>query len=66
LLREVLEAANYPLQGIEIIEREQGGIEIVATLLGTAADPRELDDIVTQLDRDPLVENASWSLRTTE
>jgi len=66
LLREVLEAANYPLQGMEIIEREQGGIEIVATLLGTAADPRELDDIVARLDRDPLVENASWSLRTTE
>jgi putative Mg2+ transporter-C (MgtC) family protein len=66
LLREVLETANYPLQGIEIIEREQGAIEIVATLLGTAADPRELDEIVTRLDRNPLVENASWSLRTTE
>jgi putative Mg2+ transporter-C (MgtC) family protein len=66
LLREVLDTANYPLQGIEVIEREQGGIEIVATLLGTAADPRELDEIVTRLDRNPLVENASWSLRTTE
>jgi putative Mg2+ transporter-C (MgtC) family protein len=66
LLREILESANYPLQGMEVIEREQGGIEIVATLLGTAADPRELDEIVTRLDRNPLVENASWSLRTTE
>jgi putative Mg2+ transporter-C (MgtC) family protein len=66
LLREVLETANYPLQSIEVIEREQGGIEIVATLLGTAADPRELDEIVARLDRNPLVENASWSLRTTE
>jgi putative Mg2+ transporter-C (MgtC) family protein len=66
LLRETLETANYPLRGIEIIEREQGGIEIVATLLGTAADPHELDEIVTRLDGNPLVENASWSLRTTE
>jgi putative Mg2+ transporter-C (MgtC) family protein len=66
LLREVLETANYPLQGIEIIEREQGGVEIVATLLGTAADPHELDEIVTRLDSNPLVENASWSLHTTE
>jgi putative Mg2+ transporter-C (MgtC) family protein len=66
LLREFLETANYPLQGMEVIEREQGGIEIVATLLGTAADPRELDEIVTRLDCNPLVENASWSLRTTE
>jgi len=66
LLREILETANYPLQGMEVIEREQGGIEIVATLLGTAADPHELDEIVTRLNRNPLVENASWSLRTTE
>jgi putative Mg2+ transporter-C (MgtC) family protein len=66
LLREVLETANYPLQGMEVIEREQRGIEIVATLLGTAADPRELDEIVTRLDGNRLVENASWSLRTTE
>jgi hypothetical protein len=36
-----LEAANYPPQGIEVIEREQGKIELVVTLLGTAADPRE-------------------------
>jgi hypothetical protein len=34
LLREVLETANYPLQGMEVIEREQGGIELVATLAG--------------------------------
>ena len=66
LLREVLETANYPLQGMEVIEREQGGIELVATLLGTGADPHELDEIVTRLDGNPLVENASWSLRTTE
>jgi putative Mg2+ transporter-C (MgtC) family protein len=66
LLRERLEAANYPLQGIEVIERENEGVELVATLLGTAANPRELDEIVSHLDRNPHVESASWSLRTTE
>jgi putative Mg2+ transporter-C (MgtC) family protein len=66
LLREVLETANYPPQGIEVIEREQGGTELVATLLGTAADPRDLDTIVARLDAKALVESASWSLRTTE
>jgi putative Mg2+ transporter-C (MgtC) family protein len=66
LLRERLESANYPLQGIDVIERGQGGIELVATLLGTAADPRELDEIVSRLDSNPLVESANWSLRTTE
>jgi putative Mg2+ transporter-C (MgtC) family protein len=66
LLREQLVAAHYPVRDIEVIEREQGGIELVATLLGTTADPRELDEIVSRLDRSPLVQNAGWSLRTTE
>jgi len=66
LLRELLESANYPPQGIEVIEREQGGAELVTTLVGTTADPRELDEIVSRLNNHPAVENASWSLRTTE
>src|SRR5215831_10778144 len=66
LLRQTLERADYPLREIDVIEREGGGAELVATLLGTAADPGELDAIVATLDRDPLTDNASWSLRTTE
>ena len=65
-LRDQLESASYPPQGIEVIEREQGGAELVATLMGTTADPRELDEIVSRLEQNPGVENASWSLRTTE
>lgn len=66
LLREELAQANYPLQDIAVIEREQGGTELVATLLGTTADARELDAIVARLEAQPLVESASWNLRTTE
>jgi putative Mg2+ transporter-C (MgtC) family protein len=66
LLRETLETANYPVRDIEVIEREGGDIEIVATLLGTAAEPDELDTIVAALDRNAMVESASWSIRTTE
>jgi putative Mg2+ transporter-C (MgtC) family protein len=66
LLREQLEAASYPLRDIEVVEREGGGAELVATLLGTTADPQELDDIVARLDKSDLVENASWSVRTNE
>ena len=66
LLREELDAANYPPQDIEVLEREHGATELVATLLGATADPRELDAIVARLDASPLVESASWSLRTTE
>ena len=66
LLRDQLASANYPPQGIEVVEREQGGAELVATLMGTTAIPRELDEIVSRLEKHPGVENASWSLRTTE
>ena len=66
LLRDEIEAANYPVQDIEVMEREQSDAELVATLLGTAADPKELDGIVSRLEGSPLVENASWSLRTTD
>ena len=66
LLREELKQANYSLQDMEVIERELGGTELVATLLGSTADPQELDAIVTRLDDNPLVENASWNLRTSE
>ena len=65
LLRELLETSNYPLRGIEVVERG-GAAELVATLMGTAADPHDLDKIVSRLDGSPIVENASWSLRTTD
>jgi len=66
LLREAVEAASYGVQDIEVVEREKGSAELVATLLGTAADPQELDAIVSRLDGNPLVESASWSSRTTD
>jgi putative Mg2+ transporter-C (MgtC) family protein len=67
LLREQLEAANYPLASIEVAAREGGEeTELVATLVSTAADSHELNAIVARLEASPLVENASWALRTTE
>jgi putative Mg2+ transporter-C (MgtC) family protein len=66
LLREAVEAANYQVQDIEALERDQGGAELVATLLGTAADPHDLDAIVARLEASPLIDNASWNLRTTD
>ena len=34
--------------------------------LGTTGDPDELDAIMARLKANPIVENADWSLRTTE
>jgi putative Mg2+ transporter-C (MgtC) family protein len=66
LLRRELETTHYPLRDIEVIEREQGGIELVATLMSTAADSAELDAIVERLDQNHLVHSASWTLRTQD
>ena len=63
LLRDELEAAHYPPRDVEVIEREQGDAELVAVLLSTAADPKELDDLVERLESKRHIENASWNLR---
>ena len=63
LLRDELETAHYPPRDVEVIEREQGGAELVAVLLSTAADPKELDELVARLESKRHVENASWNLR---
>ena len=49
LLRDQLEAAHYPAKGIDAIEREQGDVELIAGLVGTSADPNELDTVVSRL-----------------
>lgn len=66
LLRAQLEAASYQLQGIEVIDREQGEVELVATLLGTAADPQELNAVVARLDKSPFAQTAGWNIRTAD
>jgi putative Mg2+ transporter-C (MgtC) family protein len=66
LLRDELEAAHYPPQDVEVIEREQGDIELVADLLSTDADAAELDALTARLESKRHVENASWNLRTQD
>jgi putative Mg2+ transporter-C (MgtC) family protein len=65
-LVEQLEAANYPVRDVEVIDRETGKTELVATLVATTADPEELDKVVSTLDSNPITEDAHWSLRTAE
>jgi putative Mg2+ transporter-C (MgtC) family protein len=66
LLENQLDAANYPVGSVDVVEREEGTVEIVATLRGSTAVPEELNAVVATLERSPLVEHASWTLRTTE
>jgi len=66
LLQSQLESAHYPFQNIEVLERERDEVELVATLVGTTADPHELDGIISRIEQNPKVQSASWSLRTAD
>ena len=66
LLRDQLEAAKYPVKEIEQEDEKDDEVGLIATLLGTAADPDELDTVVARLRASPIVRNAGWNLRTTE
>jgi putative Mg2+ transporter-C (MgtC) family protein len=66
LLQTQLAEASYPFREIEATERDDGTVELVAKLLGTEADPLELDQVVAALNRAPGARRAAWSLRTAE
>jgi putative Mg2+ transporter-C (MgtC) family protein len=66
LLVEKLEAASYPVSDIEVIERSDETVELVAVLMSTAVHSKELDAVVAALDSQPDVRHATWSARTTE
>ena len=66
LLEERLEAAKYPLSEIEEIERAEDAIELVAVLMSTSVNSKELDAVTNALATQHGVRHATWSVRTVE
>jgi putative Mg2+ transporter-C (MgtC) family protein len=66
LLEMLLGEASYPFREIEVTERDDDTVELTATLVTTAADPDELDEVIAQLNGAPVTERAGWSRRTAE
>lgn len=66
LLVERLEAAHYPVGGIEVVERGEETVEVVATLVSTTVEARELDAVVASLERLPGITHATWSVQTAD
>ena len=66
LLVERLEAAHYPVADIEVVDQTDDLQEIVATLVSTAIDPKELDAVVTDLQRQSGVTHATWEVSTKD
>jgi putative Mg2+ transporter-C (MgtC) family protein len=65
-LQEALEAASYPVGDVEVEELSETQREIVATLVSTAVDPKELDAVLVKLESHAGVRNATWDSSTKE
>jgi len=65
-LVDYLEAAQYPVSDITTVERGEDTVEIVAKLISTAVDRKELDQVVDRLARLPGVSHATWESSTTD
>lgn len=66
LLAEKLEAAQYPVGDVNVIDRPGDVAEIVATLVSTAVDPRDLNAVAADLARRPGVRHATWDVSTKD
>ena len=65
-LIERLEKANYPVADVAIVEHGDDLLEIVATLVSTAIEPRELDAVLADFERQPGVRHATWEVSTKD
>jgi putative Mg2+ transporter-C (MgtC) family protein len=66
LLVERLEQASYPVSDVEIFDRRDDTVEIVATLVSTAVDPHEIEEVTTFLAKQAGVSDASWEGSTKD
>jgi putative Mg2+ transporter-C (MgtC) family protein len=62
LLFDELETHHYPIQEIETLSEGEDLVELAAVLVSTSAEPKDLDLVVTHLERRPLVVSATWTV----
>jgi putative Mg2+ transporter-C (MgtC) family protein len=61
-----LEAAQYPVGDVQVIDRADDVAEIIAILVSTAVEAKELDSVTADLGRMPGVRHATWSVSTQD
>jgi putative Mg2+ transporter-C (MgtC) family protein len=61
-----LEAAQYPVSDVQVIDRTDDVVEIIATLVSTAVEAKELDSVTVDLARLPGVRHATWNVSTKD
>lgn len=65
LMTEALEAADYPVQSIDVLTETDDSIELAATLIPTTADAEVLDRVCERLNALSQLEAATWTISTT-
>jgi putative Mg2+ transporter-C (MgtC) family protein len=65
LLHAQLEVARYPVRRMETLAEGDELVELVATLVPSAAEDAELDAVVAALELSPLVRVATWSVEAS-
>jgi len=63
---EKLEAANYPLRDLDVLERAEDEVELVATLAATSVEAAELDEVTRQLEKTKGVSYATWTSNSAD
>jgi len=64
MLYDELEMHNYPIRAIETLSETDDYVEVAASIVPTTADPRELDAIVSHIERRSEVTSATWTVAT--
>ncbi len=65
-MMRLLQAAHYPVSDIELTDRPDGLAEVLATLVSTAVEAKDLDGVVTKLEAMPGISSATWSSSTED
>lgn len=60
LLVEALDGAKYPVGDVEITDRNAETVEILATLVSTSIDPKEIEAVTQFMEKQPGVFYAGW------
>jgi putative Mg2+ transporter-C (MgtC) family protein len=64
LLFEKLEAEHLPLQEIETATETEDMVELAAILVPHTVDPEVLDKVAEELEAEPVIESATWTVST--
>jgi putative Mg2+ transporter-C (MgtC) family protein len=64
LLFEKLEAEHLPIQEIEVATETEDKVELAAILVPHSVDPEVLDKVAAELEAEPVIESATWTVST--